>query len=115
MPNSVADFFRSYPAKSVSVIPLSVCVYVYVLLVYIAEHSLDAAATFEKKAEGADFKAGKQSSPEVTDSKQDLESPRADHLRDADNDNFEKGDHKIEEEEAASEDRQLSNSPASSY
>lgn len=79
------------------------------------EHSLDAAATFDEKAEGSDFKAGKQSSPEVTDSKHDLESPRADHLRDADNDNLEKeGDQKTEEEEAASEDRQLSNSPASS-
>lgn len=76
---------------------------------------LDAAATFEDKAEGADFKTGKHSSPEVTDSKHDLESPRAEHIRDVDNGSIEgEGDHKTEEEEAASEDRQPSNSPASS-
>lgn len=86
-----------------------------VVSIFDSKYFLDAAATFEEKTVGADFKAGKQSSPEVTDSKHDLESPRAEHVRDLDNGNIEgEGDHKTEEEEAASEDRQPSNSPASS-
>jgi len=86
-----------------------------VVCIYDSKYSLDAAAAVEDNTEGADFKAGKQSSPEVTDSKHDLESPRPEHIRDLDNGNIEgEGDHKTEEEEAASEDRQPSNSPASS-
>ena len=62
-----------------------------------------------------EFKARKQSSPEVTDSKHDLESPQTEDIRDLDNGNIEgEGDHKTEEDETVSEDRQPSSSPLGS-
>jgi hypothetical protein len=86
-----------------------------VVCIYDSACYLDAAATFEDKTEGVVVKTRKQFSPEVTDSKHDLESPQAERIRDLDNGNMEgEGDHKTEEEEAASEDRQPSSSPASS-
>ncbi|XP_024388270.1 protein ALWAYS EARLY 3 isoform X1 [Physcomitrium patens] len=75
----------------------------------------NAAASFEDKTEKVEIKGGKQSSPEVANSKHDLKSSQAEDMQDLHNGSKEEeGDLNTEEEGAASEDRQPSTSPADS-
>lgn len=85
-----------------------------VVCIYDSACYLAAAATFEDETMRVEFKATKQSSPEVTHSKHDLKSPQAEGIRDVDNGNNKEGDHMTEGEETASEDRQPPSSPAGS-